>query len=137
MKVLFICRQNIGRSQMAVSIFNKYIKNSYADSRGTMVEIEGMTLEELGAKNTIRALQENENVDARNLKSIQLKQVDLLNYDHIIVMSEIKKTPYWLEHSSKAERWDIPDTKTSDYETTVEVLHDIKKLVLERFSSNK
>lgn len=133
MKVLFVCRQNVGRSQMAMSIFNKYIAGVHADSRGTIVQTEGLTLEDFGAKNTLRVLQDEESIDGRQLKSLQLKESDLKDYDTIIVMSEPENTPQWLERSTKAERWNIMDTKTSDYETTVEVFRELKQRVLSRF----
>ena len=118
---------------MAMSLFNKYIQKGCADSRGTEVETEGMSLIEFGANNTILALQEIEQIDGRHLKSIQIQKEDLDVCDVVIIMSEPNNTPDWLEHSTKTERWDIPDTKSSDYETTVIVFNDLKKRIIERF----
>lgn len=133
MKVLFVCRQNIGRSQMAGAVFDKYVTGSTADSRGTKVEKEGITLEEFGAVNTMHILNEDEHIDARGFVSEQLHVEDLDTYDVVIVMSEPENTPDWLEQHPRAERWNITDTKTTDLETTREIFKEIKQKVLERF----
>ena len=38
MKVLFVCKSNIGRSQMAEAFFNKFSKNHKAISAGISTE---------------------------------------------------------------------------------------------------
>lgn len=136
MKVLFVCRQNIGRSQMAAAVFNKYITDSVADSRGTRVEKENMTLREFGAVNTMQVLAEDEHIDAGNFVSRQLDSDDLNHYDVVIVMSEPENTPEWLEQHLVVERWNVIDTKTSDLEMTRKVFNEIKQKVLKRFREN-
>ena len=119
---------------MAAAVFNKYIADSTADSRGTKVEKEDITLEEFGAVNTMHILNEDEHIDARGFVSEQLHVEELDTYDVVIVMSEPGNTPDWLEQHPKAERWNITDTKTTDLETTREIFKEIKQKVLERFS---
>lgn len=119
---------------MAMAVFNKYIAGSTADSRGTKVQDEGITLEEFGAKNTIRILQEDEHIDARAFTSKSLQPEDLDKYDTVIVMSEPENTPPWLEKHPKAERWGITDTKTTDFETSRKIFKGLREKVLARFS---
>ncbi len=38
MEILFVCRANVGRSQMAAGLFNKYSKTHHADSVGFQVD---------------------------------------------------------------------------------------------------
>jgi protein-tyrosine-phosphatase len=128
--ILFVCRQNIGRSQMAMAIFNKYANDAHADSVGTIVEHENQTLAEYGAKNTIQVLLEQEDIDASGFKSNQLSKEMLAVYDKIIVMAEPENIPDWLSSDAKTELWTIPDTKTSDLETTRKTFAVIKSKVL-------
>lgn len=55
-KVLFICKGNWFRSQMAAAIFNKLTNSNLADSAGTCAgtkeEPEGQTLAQLFGKST-------------------------------------------------------------------------------------
>lgn len=121
---------------MAMAVFNKYYAGDTADSRGTMVEQEGITLQDFGAKNTIRILSEDEGIDARDFVSQQLQPEDIDKYDVAIVMSEPQNTPAWLEQHPKAERWNITDTKTTDFETSRAIFKDLRQQVLDRFLQN-
>jgi protein-tyrosine-phosphatase len=113
MKILFVCRQNIGRSQMAAGLYRLSHPNDQADSAGTVVDKPGQALKDVPAPKTIAAMQEL-GVDVSNNTRQQVTPQMLDDYDKIVVMSEPQNTPDWLKVCPKAEIWDIKDTKDMD-----------------------
>lgn len=128
-EILFVCRQNIGRSQAAMAMFNKYIIDSHADSAGTMVETEGQTLEDFGASKTIAVLAE-EGIDATQFASHQLTESMLDRYDEVIVMAEPENIPDWLRESDKFVYWAVPDTKDTNLDETRGIYRALKAEIL-------
>ena len=62
MKILFICRQNVGRSQAAMELFR--LKGGIAESAGTAVENPNTTLAERpGAVNIVAVMRQDYGVD--------------------------------------------------------------------------
>lgn len=127
MKILFVCRQNIGRSQMAKELYNLH-HTEKADSAGTVVDHEEQTLEACGAPKTIAVMKER-GIDVSQNKRHQVTESMIGNYDKIIVMAEPEYTPAWLAISSKTERWDITDTKDTDVQATRLICDKLAQLV--------
>ena len=91
--VLFVCAQNVGRSQTAAALFNKYKHDaeSHAGSAGTRVEKPGETIAERtvysdGAKNVVASLNE-EGIDITGSTRTQIEPEMLDQYDKVIVMA--------------------------------------------------
>src|SRR5882672_5024442 len=99
MKVLFVCWQNVSRSQMAAALYNQLTGTHDADSAGTQVEKPGETLGErhdrLGGTVAIEALQ-REGIDISKNRKTQLTREMLDGYDHIISMADASLSPGWL-----------------------------------------
>lgn len=127
MKILFVCRQNIGRSQMAKELYNR-THAATADAAGTIVDVEGQTLEACHAVKTIATMKEL-GIDVSQNRRRQLTQEMLPLYDKVIVMSEPQNTPEWLATWPKAERWEVPDTKNTTLDGTREVRDRLATLV--------
>lgn len=134
MKVLFVCAQNVGRSQTAAALFNKYFPGSHADSAGTNVEKPGETIAERaeysdGAKHYIECLGE-EGIDiTKNVRTPVTPEM-IENYDRVINMAEPEKTPEWLSENKKVEYWEIADPRYRSIEYTKKMQAELKKRIL-------
>lgn len=126
MKVLFVCRQNIGRSQMAMELHRLAHPTDEVASAGTIVDVPGQMLQDAPAPKTIAAMQEL-GVDVSRNSRQQLTPEMLDGYDKIIVMSEPNNTPEWLESHPRAVRWNISDPKEADLVGTEIIRDELQK----------
>src|SRR3989344_8136411 len=111
MKILFVCRANQGRSQLAEAIFNNLSKGKHkAISVGTKVirEDSNKEGEKISDQNIITAMKEVGVDISQNVRN-QLTPETLNEADRVIVMSEPENTPHYLKGSPKAIFWEIPD----------------------------
>lgn len=134
--VLFVCAQNVGRSQTAAALFNKYKHDPqiYADSAGTRVEKPGETIAERaeysdGAKNILESLR-GENIDISQSKRTLVTEDMIKKYDRVIVMAEPESIPGWLSSNPNYEYWHIEDPRYKGLEETKNTQTLIKKKVL-------
>jgi arsenate reductase len=123
MKVLFICRGNVGRSQVAEAIFTKLAKNQHsATSAGTRVRDkegnsrEGTKLKDIGGAEKVLIALKEIGIDASENVSNQLNPELLDNADIAIVMAEKETIPDYLSKSNKCAYWDIVDMKDQSLE---------------------
>ncbi len=132
MKILFVCRGNVGRSQIAELIFNRRSDTRhFASSAGTNVrEKEGQSLEELGmgAQNVVETLKEV-NINAANQKRTQLTEALMDEADMVITMAEKDRSPDYLLNNPEAIYWEVPDPKHQPAEVTREIRNTISDLV--------
>lgn len=129
MKILFICRANIGRSQSAAGFYNA-THPGMADSAGTIVDIPGEKISERpGAANIIAAMHDYD-IDISNGTRTQLNPDMVDTYDKLIVMAEPDTIPEWLRDNAKTEIWTIADPKGQDMDTTRGIVGQIKDRVL-------
>lgn len=126
MKVLYVCRANIGRSQMAESYHNSLLDGK-AESAGTQVNslLYNLRLYQMeGIENVITAMKEKGiDVSRNKLKSLSRDKVD--EADVIIVMAEPETWPSYLKNNTKVEYWRIEDPKGTDLETHKKVRDEI------------
>ena len=128
MKVLFICRANVGRSQAAMELYNQ-LHPGGADSAGTIVDNPGERLiDRKGAVNIIEVMQEN-GIDIANNIRKQLNEDMIDQYDKLVVMAERDTIPEWLKKEPKAIIWTIQDPKNQDVETTRSIVGKLRDLV--------
>ena len=136
MKILFVCRGNVGRSQMAEMIFSQFANGKHVvQSAGTEAmgsdgtNLDGMLLKNrASSKHVIESLREI-GIDASNnvIKKLTPKMVK--DSDKIFVMVKQDKVPDMLKESGKVTYWDIadPDEQTLEYHR--QTRDKIKKLV--------
>jgi len=142
MKYLFVCRANVGRSQIAEALFNKYSKKHHADSVGTIVDgyngKTGQTLEEFAKTkphaNNVMVVMNEEGIDVSKYKREQLTKDMLKKYDKIIVLLSSKECPDYLIKEPKTEFWEIEDAAGTDYEFHVLTRDRIKERILKLIS---
>lgn len=138
MKILFVCRGNVGRSQIAEMLFNQKTKGVHtSDSAGTRVkgkdgsDRHGQLLKDLpGAEKVVDVLAEI-GIDAKDSMRIQLNQEMLEGYDKVIYMSEPEVTPEYLSAFPGAEYWEVEDPKEMDLDETRKIREQLDGLVVD------
>ena len=128
MKVLFLCKWNAGRSQMAEELFNHYTTKHIGISAGT----HGITYQNKKLKEfaffVVQVLQEK-NIDVSEKIPIQLTPELVQFADKIIVMTERADLPDYVANSDKTIFWKIEDAKGKDYEFHTNMREQIDKMV--------
>lgn len=123
-KVLFICRGNVGRSQMASELFNS-INTTKSDSAGTNPKFPELTVGEIPkAKNAFVVMQEL-GLDITQNTRRRITPEILDNYDIAICMAESDTMPEFLTHSPKLEMWSIVDPADMDLADTRQIRDQI------------
>lgn len=143
MKILFVCRGNVGRSQMAEMIFRQLVNGKHsAQSAGTEAmgsdgaNLDGMLLKDrASSKHVIESLQEI-GIDASNnfIKKLTSEMVEYA--DKIVVMVKQEMIPEFLKGNSKITYWNIADPDEQTLEFHKQTRDKIKKLVKEFIESN-
>ena len=130
-KVLFICKGNVGRSQMAEAIFNSLAKgNAIATSAGTNPDgYEGKIIGEVGPK--VTACMKDIGLDVSNKVSKKLTENMVSNADVVVSMVNKDMLPSYLRSSAKLILWEIKDPKSMDYTGHVEIRDQINGKVKE------
>ena len=138
MKILFVCRGNVGRSQIAEVIFNKNAGDDLrAFSAGTWVKdkdgmsMHGKKLSDFTAANEVLASLREIGIDAREQKRDQINEEMVEEADVIVVMAEEHTIPEFLKSSPKIRYWEIADPKGMDQDATNKIRDQISNLVLE------
>ncbi len=123
-KVLFICRGNVGRSQMASELFNS-INTTKSDSAGTNPKFPELTVGEIPkAKNAFVVMQEL-GLDITQNTRRRITPEILDDYDIAICMAEPDTMPDFLTHSPKLEMWSITDPADMDLADTRQIRDQI------------
>jgi arsenate reductase (thioredoxin) len=138
-KILFVCRGNVGRSQMAAAIFNRLTRDKYeVSSAGTKVvsnegeSCDGQILKDMksGVEHVIDALREK-GIDVSNSRRTQLvpKMVD--DADIVVVMAEPENIPDYLKDLPKMIYFKVDDPKDTSPEKHREVRDRIKAILID------
>ena len=134
MKILFVCRANIFRSQIASALFENLSEGHEIRSAGTMVseKSEGQKLYEKKDREIelIIDVMNEEGIDVRDRERHLLNEKMVDWADKVICMAERNTIPEYLLQSGKMEYWQIEDSSAgSDYDFFVETKDRIKKKV--------
>ena len=136
MKVLFVCRGNVGRSTMAAALFAKY-SGKKAFSAGTKVlENENQKIKEIVLAEPVIRFMGKEGIDVSENTRIQLTPEMIQEFDKIIVMAESETIPEYLSKSDKMELWDIQDPKGMDDKGYEEIISQIKSKLKQFIKEN-
>jgi len=132
MKILFICRANVGRSQMAEAIFNSLTSDHIASSAGLNPppQWEGQKLSK--TKYVAPCLLEI-GLDVSENISKRLSEKHVAEADHIIVIGEKNNWPDFLTKQN-VKYWGITDPDTGEMELHRSVRDEITILVKQLLS---
>jgi len=127
MKVLFICKSNVGRSQMADAFFNDSSNDHVAISAGTHVkpENDGQPISKTRYK-VIGCMKEvGFEVESNIMNQLTKEMVD--ESDIVVAITPKETLPEYLQTSSKLRVWDIPDASGTDMDFHRKVRDMVKK----------
>ena len=130
MKVLFVCRGNVGRSQMAEALFEK-LSEMKSFSVGTKVNFEGQKIGEIELAKLVVDSMRKHGLDVSGNIVKQLKPEMISKFDKIIVMAEPETIPDYLRDNKKVEFWEIEDPKGKDENFHRKTILQIEKKILE------
>ncbi|MBS3060550.1 MAG: low molecular weight phosphatase family protein [DPANN group archaeon] len=128
MNVLFVCRSNAGRSQIAQAFYNRLSMKNSSVSAGTHVENEGADGERLPDK--VNAAMLEAGYDMWEHRRTQLTKDMTKNADKIVVMCDETDLPEYVDKHG-VEFWHVPDAKGTTLERHKEVRDKIKAHVEE------
>lgn len=121
MKLLFLCKANVTRSQMAESFFNRYSKRHTSESAGLKLDIDYIDERVLRAMNEI-------GFDLSNKKPKRVTKEMVDEADKVIIVSQDLKQYY--NFDKKPVIWDIYDViKGEDGQIPYEQFLDVRQRV--------
>lgn len=142
MKILFVCRGNVGRSQMAEAILkqatNEYsVQSAGVEARGSEgMDLNGMLLKDRASSKHVIAVLKEIDIDISNNYIKRLTPEMVENADKIIVILRPEAVPDFLKGNEKMIYWDIVDPDEQTLEFHKKTRDEVKRLV-EEFVKNK
>lgn len=132
MEILFVCRGNVGRSQMAEILFRKVNKKHKVISSGIKVnEKEREKLKDIPLAEPVIRFMKKEGFDASENFRKQITREMVNKADKVIVMAEKEIWPDFLINNPKVVFWDIEDPKGMSDEGYKKIIEQLKKLIEE------
>ncbi len=132
-KVLFICKGNWFRSQMAAAIYNKLTDSNNADSAGTYTgapdEPEGQILKDLFKIPHFFEIMEKNGMDVRNNTTKRLLPRMLDEYDIVVSMTEEPYIPDFLKDDKRVIWWNVENPTFVDQKIAEDTYEKIEELV--------
>ena len=131
--VLFICKGNWFRSQMAAAIYNRLTNSDAAHSVGTYAgapdEPEGQILADLFPTPHFFETMERRGMDVRANITRRLQPTMLGAYDLIVSMAEEPFVPAFLRDAGHVIWWEIENPKVVDAAVAEDVYGRLETLV--------
>jgi protein-tyrosine-phosphatase len=126
MDILYICKGNVGRSQMAEAFFNRLSKYHMAYSAGTSSKIvDGSDI----YSDAIECMYEI-GYDMSGQKRKKVSPEMVRKVDRIVVIMEPHEAeqniPFYLKESGKVQYWNIRDARRTDIATQRAIRDQIK-----------
>ena len=133
MKILFICKNNQFRSQMAAAIYNQITGTSDADSAGTYVGSvdvpEGTSIKGYFKTPDFFELMEENGMNLRNNNTKRLTPQMVENAEVVVSMAEEPFIPDFLYKSKKVTWWEVDNPILVTREVAEKTFSQIKNLI--------
>ena len=131
--ILFVCRGNVGRSQMAEALLNKHSEKYIASSAGTKLSGPEQTIESLLPKTEhVLAVMKEEGVDISQHKRKQITPEMIQKFKKIILtIDQHDPVPDFLKIAGNTEIWETEDPKGKDLDRTREIKDSLKKRIIQ------
>ncbi|MEN9649760.1 MAG: hypothetical protein RL094_727 [Candidatus Parcubacteria bacterium] len=132
MNIVFVCKGNVGRSQIAEALFiKKFGTAHHVSSAGTKISGPEQPLGELmPAVNEVLSVMNEEGIDVSQAIRHQLTEQMVNDADKVIViLEENEEVPDYLVHSPNIERWSVADPKGKDIDATRIIKDQIKQRI--------
>ncbi len=134
MKILFICKSNQFRSQMAAAIYNQITNTTDADSAGTYVgfidnEPEGIIIEKCFRTPDFFELMEENGISIRRNCTKKLLPEMIENASVVVLMAEEPFVPEFLLGNEKVIRWEVENPTLATRDVSEKTYSQIKSLV--------
>lgn len=135
MKILFICKNNQFRSQMAASMYNQLTDTNDADSAGTYVgsiEVpDGDAIQKYFRLPDFFEFMEEKGMDIRNNRTKKLLPEMIASANRVISMAEEPFIPDFLRSSNKVIWWEVDNPSFVTREVAEKTYNQIKSLMEE------
>lgn len=129
-RVIFICRGNMFRSQVADALYKSRGGNSACF--GTAVEVEereGIKLRNYrDLDGMIAAMKNMYGIDMSERACSQIHEADIDEGDMIIAMAEEAYIPQWLQEKD-CMYWQVENPISANEEKSLEIIKEIEKMV--------
>ena len=133
MKILFVCKNNQFRSQMASALYNHLTGSSNAFSAGTWVgtpEVpEGAQIEQFFRTKDFFELMEGHGINIRQNKTTKLTPERMNSFDLVVSMAEEPFIPKFLKESSKTIWWEVDNPPFATKEVSEKTFAQISNLI--------
>ena len=140
MKILFICRGNMFRSQMAEALYNKLSNTIDAISAGTYVGApdapEGQIISEHFKTLDFFELMEKNGMYIRDKKTRKLTSEMLAEADITVAMVQDPYIPDFLRNDKKVVWWNIKDPSRATKEVSESTYAQLSLLITDLISKN-
>lgn len=130
MKVLFVCRANSGRSQIAMELYNK-LHPGEAYSAGTKVDVPGQHLKYRETAGPGILAMHKLGIDMSENPRTQLTERMVREYDVVVVLAEPEAIPYYLYNAPNVKINTVEDTRYKSPEQVWEICREIWRIVQE------
>lgn len=131
MFTLFICKWNVGRSQMAEALFTKIHKKQCVSAWTVVWNNEWVKIKDIPeAEKVINVLLE-EWLDVSNNSRKQLTEEMCKNAERIIMMAEVETIPTYISKYKNILYRNVDNPKWMDYEGHKRVMNEIKEYIIQ------
>ena len=139
MKILFICKNNQFRSQMAAAIYNQITRTEDADSAGTYVGSadvpEGTIIEGYFRTPDFFELMEENGMNIRSNRTKKLLPEMIENANIVVSIVQEPFIPDFLRNNEKVVWWEVADPSFATRDVSEKTYSEIRGLVEQLISS--
>lgn len=131
-KILFLCRGNVGPSQMAEALFKKQFgEHDEAISAGTKLSGPEEPIGNLIPQTQVVIdVMKEEGLDISQSVRKQVTEEMVNESDRVIaILEDTEELPEYLKNSPKLIRWTVADPKGMDLHATRKIKDEIKVLI--------